>query len=94
MSSSEKSIPNTREFLKHIINQGIRTSREIQETYALMNRADIYGMDDEQWQKQIDALKECQWKMSEVCQYLVDMDKQLAELDISVLYGPPPFFDE
>ncbi len=94
MASYEKNIPSFRAFLKQIIEQGFESFHHTQATYELMYRAESYGLGNEQWQKHMDDLKECQWKIGEVCQYLAEMDEQLAELEITVLYGPPSSFNE
>lgn len=79
---------------RNVIPQGIEACEAIHKTYELLDRVLIDGEDNVLLYKNLEIVRECESKMHEVCLSLVEMDERLANAELQVLYGPPPFFSE
>ena len=88
------SIPSTREYLRQIINRGISACLVINETCSMIeNLASNSPVEEKRLYDSVALTKECEDKMRKACQSLAEIDEYLAEIDMTILYDPPPSFD-
>ena len=90
MAISQQNIPSCRTILKQLINQTALSCEAFHVTYSMM----IHPLlDEEIIFNNSRTVKECEQKVREVYTSLVELDRRLSEIDLQILYGPPPFFN-